>query len=347
MNMRTPLTGRVGVGLVFFGAVLLTYALPRLAPRPLVVLDMPVSLSPGHITTGIFTANPDTLFYVDIETDKRFRIPPDCRPRYVLKTRFVLSSDDGQLIVQGSSPWEDTGLTIADFIGVGTRYAFDAEILPGASCLNAGNPRLKAQTHPSPSDMYVSLTWLSVFSVGTGIVLMIRPQVSRRLNKKPIGMSILRAEDIELHPLRRRSIPRMSLPALPFVGLLYSQISLVIVTVLIFFFGSIWSYYHFSVGLFVLSDLSPMAKSRSCGEAWIVRVDKKENWYLNSTKTSPQELAGLLRQQLGSRTNCAIYLDADPSLTYEVAIFAIDEIQTTQAKAVVLLTPKTKTLSAH
>jgi hypothetical protein len=66
------------------------------------------------------------------------------------------------------------------------------------------------------------------------------------------------------------------------------------VTVGIVFFGSTWSYYRFSVGLLVLSDLSPMEKSRSCGEAWIVRVDKKENWYLNSAKTSPQELAGLL-----------------------------------------------------
>jgi hypothetical protein len=123
MNMRTPVTGRAGFGLVLFGSVLLAYSLPRLVPPPLVVLDMPVSLSPGRITTGTFTANPNTLFYIDIETDKQFRIPPDCEPRYVLKTRFVLSGDDGQLIVQGSSPWEDTGLTIADFIGA-TRYAF-------------------------------------------------------------------------------------------------------------------------------------------------------------------------------------------------------------------------------
>lgn len=348
MNMRTPVTGRAGFGLVLFGSVLLAYSLPRLVPPPLIVLDMPVSLSPGRITTGTFTANPNTLFYIDIETDKQFRIPPDCIPRHVLKTRFVLSSDDRQLTVQGSSPWEDTGLTIADFIGVGTRYTFDAEILPGASCLNAGNPRLKVQTHPSPTDMYVSLIWFSVFSVGTGVVLLIRPQVSRQLNKKPIGISILNAEDLELHPLRRRSIPKMSLPALPFVGLLYSQICLVIVTILIVFFGSTWSYYHFSVGLFVVSDdLSPIMKSRLCGEAWIVHVNKKEDWYLNSTKSSQQELAGLLRQQLGGQTNCAVYLDVDASLTYQVAIHAIDEIQTTQAKVVVLLMPKTKRLSTH
>lgn len=145
--MKIPLTGRIGIGLVLAGVALFVYALHSLSPRPFVALDIPVSLSPGHITTGTLAAKPDTLFYIDIETDKQFRSPPDCEPRYVLKTRFVLSGDDGQL-VQGSSPWEDTGLTIADFIGVGTRYAFDAEILAGASCLNAGNPRLKVQTHP-------------------------------------------------------------------------------------------------------------------------------------------------------------------------------------------------------
>lgn len=341
--MKIPLTGRIGIGLVLAGVVLLVYALRSLSPRPFVALEMPVSLSPGHITASPFTANPDTLFYIDIETDKQFRITPNCEPRDVLKTRFVLSSDDGQLLVQGSSPWEDTGLTIADFIGVGvgTRYAFDAEILPGASCLNAGNPRLKVRTHPSPSDLYVSVTWFSVLSMGAGIVLLIRPQVSRRLNKRLIGLSILGGKAIELNTVRRGSLPRMSLPALSFVGLLYSQISLILVTVGFLIFGFAWGYHH-SVGLFVLTDLSPTMKSRSCGEDWIVRIDQKGNWYLNSSKTSEQGLAGLLRIQLGDRSNCAVYLDADPSLAYATAIQAVDAIQTTQAKAVVLLTPRMK-----
>ena len=87
-----------------------------------------------------------------------------------------------------------------------------------------------------------------------------------------------------------------------------------------------------------------MMKSRSYGEAWVVRVDKKESWYLNTTKTSSQELPGLLHQQLGGETQCAVYLDVDPSLNYGIAIRAVDAIQTTQAKAVVLLTPQTKKL---
>lgn len=134
----------------------------------------------------------------------------------------------------------------------------------------------------------------------------------------------------------------MSLLAVPFAGLLYAQISLIIVTVGFLIFGFACGYYHSSVGLFVLTDLSPTMKSRSCDEDWIVRIDQKENWHLNSTKTSPQELAGLLHTRLGDRSDCAVYLDADPSLAYAVAIQAVDAIQTTQPKAVVLLTPRTK-----
>jgi hypothetical protein len=345
--MRTALIGRIGFGLVLIGAVIFVYTLHWLAPHPLVALNMPVSLSPGHISTGTFNVNAGTFYYVDIETDKRFPIRRECEPRSVLKTRFVLSSDDGQWVAQGSSPWEDTGLTIADLYSGSTRYSFDAEVLPGASCLNAFHPRLKVQTHPSASELSVASIWLAILSAGTGLVLIIRPHVGKRFNITVVP-SIFGPGNIELHPVRRGPLPRMSLPAVPFAGLVYAQISLVIVTVGLLIHGFAWEYYYqyqSPMGLFALTALSPMMKSCSCGEAWVVRVDEKENWYLNSTKTSPQELAGLLRQQLGRQTNCAVYVDVDPSLAYQVAISAIDAIQTTQAKAVVLLRSKTKRLS--
>lgn len=53
-------------------------------------------------------------------------------------------------------------------------------------------------------------------------------------------------------------------------------------------------------------------------------------------------IAGILRQQLAGETQCAVYLDVNPSINYEVASHAIDAIQTTQTEAVVLLTPGTK-----
>jgi biopolymer transport protein ExbD len=106
-----------------------------------------------------------------------------------------------------------------------------------------------------------------------------------------------------------------------------------------------WGYGRPHYGLYVLTDLSPTMKKPSCGTNWVVRIDERENWYLNSAKTTAGELLAMLRHQLGQSTDCVVYLDVDPSLHYEVAIHAIDSIQTTESRAVVLLTPKTKSHS--
>jgi biopolymer transport protein ExbD len=89
-----------------------------------------------------------------------------------------------------------------------------------------------------------------------------------------------------------------------------------------------------------------MMKGRTCGEAWMVRIDAKENWYLNSTTTSQPKLAEMLSQQLGDQPNCAVYLKVAPSLPYAVAIRAIDTIQKTRAKLVVLSTLRSEEVSS-
>jgi hypothetical protein len=179
--MRVSVTGRIAIALILMGAALMGSAIRWLAPHPHVVLEMPVSLSPGHLITGNFSVHPGTLYYLDVELGKPSPVRTNCEPRSVLSTRWVLSSDG--IAQQGSSPWEDTGLTIAVLYSENTPYSFDVEILPGASCLNSRSPRLKLQTHPSPSDLYVALTWLSIVPVGIGLVLLMRPHITRRFSK--------------------------------------------------------------------------------------------------------------------------------------------------------------------
>jgi hypothetical protein len=127
--MRLSKTGRIAIALLVVGPLLMGGAIRWLAPRPHVALERPVSLSPGHVITGNFSVDSGDLYYVDIELDKRSPITPHCEPRSVLSTRRVLFSDGRA--EQGSSPWEDSGLTIADLYSENTQYAFDAEILPG------------------------------------------------------------------------------------------------------------------------------------------------------------------------------------------------------------------------
>src|ERR1700742_3937136 len=128
--MSMSRSGKIGVCLILGGIVLFVSAIHWLAPHPKVALDLPVSLSPGHITTN-FGVNPNTIYYIDVELDKKPQLSAHCQPHSVLSTQWVLSNEGKE--ERGSSPWEDTGLTIADLLGAQARYSFDVEILPGAS----------------------------------------------------------------------------------------------------------------------------------------------------------------------------------------------------------------------
>src|SRR5713226_5716625 len=127
------------------------------------------------------------------------------------------------------------------------------------------------------------------------------------------------------------------------VGLRYAQVLalLVLPGVLVFMYA--WGYDHRSVGLAVhlLRADSMGEQSRSCAEAWVVRIDSEENWYLNSKTLSPTELPALLSEQFRLRTNCVVFVDVDAEVPYAVAIHAIELVQETRAK-VVLVTPGTK-----
>jgi hypothetical protein len=184
--MRMTLAGRLGAVLVVVGSGLLICSIHWLSPHPRVSLDMPISLSPGRITTGYFDIDPDTLYYVDVELSKSsIPLPASCEPHSVLRTQWTLTGG-GQPPIQGSSPWEDSGLTLASLLSEGSSYTFDATILPGASCLNARNPRLKVRTHVQPSDLYSGLNWLSVWFLATALVFLIRFWLWEVIPEEPV-----------------------------------------------------------------------------------------------------------------------------------------------------------------
>lgn len=127
------------------------------------------------------------------------------------------------------------------------------------------------------------------------------------------------------------------------IGLLYSQILLVLA-----FGGLLVSHYSWGHerpphGLYVLTYFpeSRFFKRVPCAQAWVVRVESSNVWYLNSAMIVPNDLPSTLRSQIGSRTGCIVYFDAEPDVDYADAIRAIDLIEQTSGK-VVLLTPQTK-----
>jgi biopolymer transport protein ExbD len=332
--MRISIAGRIGIALILVGPVLLGCTIRWLAPHPHVALEIPVSLSPGHVITGNFSVNPGTVYYIDIELDKRSPMPAHCEPRSVLSTRWVLLSDGEAQ--QGSSPWEDSGLTIADLYSFTTRYAFDVEILPGASCLNASNPRLKVQTHPDPSDLYVALTWLSIFPTGIGMALVIRPLISR---------GIRRIEETRIFPdmVLRNVLPTTKHERLPLIHnpphwplLCIGILSILVFTFMVF--GPLPS-----KGLSVTwkkHDALVWEKS-PWPEAPEVYVRAPARFFVNGQEVSRTDLRAKLIEQLSRRGEWTVYLDAEPDVAFMEAAHAMDTIQTCGAK-LVWITPKVR-----
>lgn len=190
--------------------------------------------------------------------------------------------------------------------------------------------------------------WIAFVLGLIGVGLLILGSIDRvRRSRVSDNITLFQDGPERVFPKRRGTSPAPWPAFLSTIGFLYAEILLLLVIPGILIFHFAWGYGRPHYGLYVLTNLSPMMRKFSCGTSWTVRIDDKENWYLNSTKTTDVELPTLLSQQLGKPTNCAVYLDVAASLNYYVAVHAIDVIQTTQAKAVVLLTPQTKKLSSQ
>jgi biopolymer transport protein ExbD len=303
-----------------------------LAPHPRVALDMPVSLSPGHVVTGNFSVAAGTLYYIDIELDKRSPIRAACEPRSVLNTQWVLSNDAGAQ--QGSSPWEDTGLTIADLYSLKTRYAFDVEILPGASCLNASNPGLKVQTHPAPSDLYEALTWLSILLVGIGLTLLIRPLIQR-------GVQQNRATRMFPDMVLRNFVPITKHKPLPPIHGLphWGLIGGAMLWILIFIFMIIG--HQKPKGLLVsLRSREVIVWEKSpWQETLAVYVRPRGRFFVNGEEVERNSLRTKLLEHLNHRMAWSVYFEADYDSLYMDDIYAIDTIQSCGAK-LIWVTPK-------
>jgi len=353
--MRTRTTARVGIG-VFLAAIILFLGTKYwVETRTLRAVDMPVSLSRGTIGSGTFNVNVHAFYSINIGRAEGGDLNCD---GVGLKTRRISSL--GELVVyylpdEGSEVAENTtfGSFLGGFEGKPGRYNLEIEVLSDTGCLNPLKPRLYIIA--SNRDFfkwyvrYENAFWISFISGSIGLALLIigvKESFRWRSAENNSNLSFFESRSDKKLPAPLKVTPVHWFRFFSQIGLLYSQILLLGISgVLVFHFA--WGYDHPSQGLFVVVGLSPMMKTRTCGETWVVRIDARENWYLNSTKTSQKELADMLSQQLGPQTNCAVYLEADPSLPYAVAIEAIATIQKTRAKVVVLLTPKTKKVSVR
>ena len=330
--MNVSIGSRIGVCLILAGIGLFYCSVRWLAPHADVSLEMPVSLSPGHVITGNFSVVQNSLYYIDIALDEPSQPRVHCEARSVLSTRWVLSSEGGEQ-EHGSSPWEGTGLTIAALYSEKTQYSFDVEVLPGASCLNASSPRLKVQTHPYPSDLHVALTWLSIVPVGIGLALLMRPYISRRFSKieetRMFPDMVLR----NVLPIAKHA-PLVPIHGMPHWGLFCGAILWILM--FIFMIRPLPSH-----GLFVslrshevvVWDKSPWQ------ETLAVYVRPHGRLFVNGEEVERASLRTKLLEHLSRRVEWTVYFEADFDTLYMDDIYAIETIQGCGAK-LIWITPK-------
>ncbi|HKW36135.1 MAG TPA: hypothetical protein VJN92_24245 [Candidatus Acidoferrum sp.] len=314
---------------------------------------MPVSLARGTITTD-FDLNIHAFYSIDISLSQGGNLI--CANGAGLRTRRI--SSIGKLPVYRYQWVEDksraigrdtiAGSFLGGFEGRRGHYKLQIEVLSDTGCLDVDNPRLYILASNADfirwNRYYQNASWISFVSgsIGFGLLIVGIRERLRSRSTKDCGLSFFEPRCTDSYAARQRERATPWIPFFSQVGLLYSQILLLlgIWGVLIFHYAL---GYHRSHGLFVLTYFpeSSFFKHIPCAQAWVVRVESSKAWYLNSARIGPDDLPDTLRAQIGTRTSCIVFFDAEPEVPYADAIRAIDLIEQSTDR-VVLLTPHTK-----
>ncbi len=335
--MRFPPTGKIGIALLASGAILLAYSIIWLAPRQYVPVDMPISLSPGHIATGNFGVNNGDIYYIELVFGDGPRSDAGhCNPFSVLATQWTVTSN-GEILERGNGPLQYFGFQLGEFVGGNDRCSFDAEIFPGAECLNARKPRLRIRTRNPASDSFTVLGWLSLWSVGIGLALLIRPGI---LGASGSSKTLRVFPDLALRnviPLQRHG-PMPRLVGFPDFGL-FCGCLLYILMFMFMIAETPRTLLGVSVSLAVpravFSHDNPWPSTLS------VYLDTQSRFYVNGQAVTRDELKAKLNEELEKRVTWDVYFEADERSDYGDAVFAINTIQKLGAK-VIWITPKVR-----
>jgi hypothetical protein len=155
--------------MILAGLALGVGSISWLVTRKRVPLDIPISLSRGHVRTQEFGINLNSGYYIEIEVDRApsldnlecqmwgcyeempaslevQRVPAVLRVQWVLSSAgHVEPSGRSDDINGGSGHLGVVGRKVGYFSSSGGQYRLDVDVLSDTSVLNKGNPRLKVE----------------------------------------------------------------------------------------------------------------------------------------------------------------------------------------------------------
>jgi len=318
-----------------------------LATRTFVALDMPVSLSRGHIRSKDFYINLKERYFVDVSVDYPFTYKLDCPiygPQSVLQTHLTLSRE-GQTL-GGSDGLHYVFIGFFDPAKKGN-YRLDVDVLSDASCLNGGHPRILVETGSNfYDDLYKELRWFSFIPIVGGLGLLLRTAIAglqtKKTNKIP---TILEGSGPE-HFWLPRFPPVQRLSGLPSFGLVGATIlSFVVVMAILVNYDNRPS----SSGIRVsVRPECQKGKGSVSIPPTIVRVqaegpDSPLRLYVNSRFVPENDFESALKEELRRRPDWVVCVEADANLSWAQVMSTIDAIRGLQANVVLLTSETTRT----
>lgn len=352
---------RFAIALIVSGLVVWIASAAWLATRKLDVLDVPVSLSPGHIRTQEFQINFNSSYLVAIAVERGPSFPNlDCQmwgcynSPVILRALWTLSSGDravstgdsddmygghGQLVLE-----EADGRVLGGFESKAGRYRLDVDVLSGASSLNKGHPKLIIELDGNGYERLIR--WQGASEILAGILGTIG--IALAWLSRP-NRDASRRASIRLFPGSRtgygsafhaRRPPRAVLfSKLPSIALYLIFVSMLLLCSILFMLGLSAALWHGN-GIQVLTSSRTLSPQLGQGaRPLVLRIDSKERWFLDAKPVSPEQFPGALREALSRRADWAVCLEADPELDFGRVAKAMDAIQGLYAK-IILVTPK-------
>lgn len=309
-------------------------------------LDIPISLSRGHVRTPDFYINLKGEYHAGVSVDYEATYTPGCGEEVwrSLQTHTT-GYENGINIGETDGPrWGNIGVLSVDKKGY---YSLDVEVLSDAACLNAAHPRLRVwNVSDFPYDDVFQLgTWSVLISViaGLGLLIYAASGHATRITK---GYAIVDSQSgavttgLPLRRLERRKL----ISALPSFPLLCATLMALLIFVEAIFYAPVPS-----KGLYVSLKVTPSAAGdpNALMPPIIVRIrstpksDLMPELYVNSTAVQWRGLEDQIKAQLRLRPQWLVYIDGDANLDWQHVATVASIAKELHAK-VVLLTPETR-----
>ena len=372
MIARLPLTARIGLGLVLIGVCWFGSWALWAATRIWVPLQMPISLSQGHIQTAEFKINLEGTYELYIEFQPVFDDGSGAGvhcPSPLPRTAWSLSKG-GQVVKNGNGGGHE-GMGGFFYAGAG-RYTLDFDVRDNGTCLNAGSPRLVIAAfryqHPEVDDNLTGAFFLSLLFAVTGFNLFVHSYRARRYQEPACSLT----EPGPQSPLTdggsgspevAASRTRRAHTAFPTVGSEHDHLKLTrsyvwrfqraswfgliavniyLLVLLPFWVMQAWAWVTpVGLRLHLLFPAAPAQVSPGI-QPLLVRVASGgsgavPNLYVNSQLVSWQDFGTVLQKELSRRPpNWPVYLEGDGDMEWRYAVNAIDTIRGLHAEVILL-----------